>query len=159
MALAKAYESRDDAVEAILGGKVVARWSYPATKGRKGGRGMQEMLYPTSFPEVDVAGQSLRAHHRWAFLRRYFVFPSATSAVEAASGAIIALIEDGALLRLISRTAAFSCGFSSEVRGNRRTPRGAGSSWRQSPTPKIVTSGFICPACLRRQLPGRPQRR
>ncbi len=48
---AKVYESQDDAVEAILGGKVVEGdvVVIRATKGRKAGPGMQEMLYPTSF--------------------------------------------------------------------------------------------------------------
>ncbi|MDU3068535.1 MAG: dihydroxy-acid dehydratase [Escherichia coli] len=47
---AKVYESQDDAVEAILGGKVVAGDVVVIRyEGPKGGPGMQEMLYPTSF--------------------------------------------------------------------------------------------------------------
>ncbi len=47
---AKVYESQDDAVEAILGGKVVEGDVVVIRyEGPKGGPGMQEMLYPTSF--------------------------------------------------------------------------------------------------------------
>ncbi|STU83709.1 dihydroxy-acid dehydratase [Klebsiella pneumoniae] len=67
---AKVYESQDDAVEAILGGKVVEGDVVVIRyEGPKGGPGMQEMLYPHQLPEVDGAGQSVRADHRWPFLR------------------------------------------------------------------------------------------
>lgn len=47
---AKVYESQDDAVAAILGGQVVAGDVVVIRyEGPKGGPGMQEMLYPTSF--------------------------------------------------------------------------------------------------------------
>jgi dihydroxy-acid dehydratase len=47
---AKVYESQDDAVEAILGGTVVAGDVVVIRyEGPKGGPGMQEMLYPTSY--------------------------------------------------------------------------------------------------------------
>lgn len=47
---AKVYESQDDAVEAILGGKVVAGDVVVIRyEGPKGGPGMQEMLYPTTY--------------------------------------------------------------------------------------------------------------
>ncbi|WP_321397163.1 dihydroxy-acid dehydratase [Emcibacter sp.] len=47
---AKIYESQEDAVEAITGGKVVeGDVVIIRYEGPKGGPGMQEMLYPTSF--------------------------------------------------------------------------------------------------------------
>ena len=47
---AKVYESQDEAVEAILGGKVVEGDVVVIRyEGPKGGPGMQEMLYPTTF--------------------------------------------------------------------------------------------------------------
>ena len=47
---AKVYESRDEAVDAILGGKVVEGDVVVIRyEGPKGGPGMQEMLYPTTF--------------------------------------------------------------------------------------------------------------
>lgn len=47
---AKVFESQEDAVEGILGGKVEAGDVVVIThEGPKGGPGMQEMLYPTSY--------------------------------------------------------------------------------------------------------------
>ena len=47
---AKVFESQEDAVEGILGGDVVAGDVVVITyEGPKGGPGMQEMLYPTSY--------------------------------------------------------------------------------------------------------------
>ena len=47
---AKVYESEDEAVDAILGGKVVEGDVVVIRyEGPKGGPGMQEMLYPTTF--------------------------------------------------------------------------------------------------------------
>ena len=47
---AKVYESQEEAVDAILGGDVQAGDVVVITyEGPKGGPGMQEMLYPTSY--------------------------------------------------------------------------------------------------------------
>ena len=47
---AKVFDSQEDAVDGILGGKVVAGDVVVIThEGPKGGPGMQEMLYPTSY--------------------------------------------------------------------------------------------------------------
>lgn len=47
---AKVFDSQDDACEGILGGKVVSGDVVVIThEGPKGGPGMQEMLYPTSY--------------------------------------------------------------------------------------------------------------
>ncbi len=68
---ARVSESQEAAVEAILGGKikpgdvVVVRYEGP-----KGGPGMQEMLYPTSYLKAVGLGPPVRAHHRRSLLRR-----------------------------------------------------------------------------------------
>ena len=47
---AKVFESQEEAVDGILGGEVVAGDVVVIThEGPKGGPGMQEMLYPTSY--------------------------------------------------------------------------------------------------------------
>ena len=57
---ARIFESQDAAVEGILGNKIkagdVVRRS--ATRGRAGGPGMQEMLYPTSYLKSKGLGKS-----------------------------------------------------------------------------------------------------
>ena len=69
---ARIFESQDEAVDGILGDEVkpgdvvIIRYEGP-----KGGPGMQEMLYPDELPEIEGAGQGLRADHGWALLRRH----------------------------------------------------------------------------------------
>ena len=63
-------ESQDAAVEAILGGSVKAGDVVIIRyEGPRGGPGMQEMLYPTSYLKSKRLGQSLRADHRRTFFR------------------------------------------------------------------------------------------
>ena len=70
---ARIFESQEDAVDGILGDKVkpgdvvVIRYEGP-----KGGPGMQEMLYPTSYLKSKGLGEELRADHRRTLLRRQF---------------------------------------------------------------------------------------
>ena len=68
---ARVCESQDAAVEAILTNKIkpgdIVVVIY---EGPRGGPGMQEMLYPTSYLKSKGLGQSLRAGHRWTLLRR-----------------------------------------------------------------------------------------
>ncbi|SUC17955.1 dihydroxy-acid dehydratase [Proteus mirabilis] len=65
---AKVYESQDDAVEAILGGKVVAGDVVIIRyEGPKGGPGMQEMLYPTSYLKSMGLGKACALITAWTF--------------------------------------------------------------------------------------------
>jgi dihydroxy-acid dehydratase len=93
---ARVLESQDEAVEAILGGRiaegdvVVIRYEGP-----KGGPGMQEMLYPTSY----LKGLGLGAKCALLTDGRFSGGTSGLSighvSPEAASGGAIALVEDG----------------------------------------------------------------
>ena len=57
---AKIYESQDEACEAILGKKVAAGEVVVIRyEGPKGGPGMQEMLYPTSYIKSKQLGKSV----------------------------------------------------------------------------------------------------
>ena len=68
---ARVFESQEDAVDGILGGRVAAGDVVVIRyEGPRGGPGMQEMLYPTVVPEGQGARPGLRAHHRRAVLRR-----------------------------------------------------------------------------------------
>src|ERR1700743_3604748 len=93
---AKVYESQDDAVSAILTGKVVAGDVVVIRyEGPKGGPGMQEMLYPSSSLKSKGLGKAcpLIADGRFsggtAGLSIGHVSP------EAAEGGTIALVQDG----------------------------------------------------------------
>jgi dihydroxy-acid dehydratase len=89
-------ESQEDAVEAILSGRVKAGDVVVVRyEGPKGGPGMQEMLYPTSF----LKGRGLGAVCALVTDGRFSGGTSGLSighvSPEAAAGGTIALVEDG----------------------------------------------------------------
>ncbi|MEQ6902330.1 dihydroxy-acid dehydratase [Nocardioides sp. YIM 152588] len=93
---AKVYESQDDAVQGILdrsvdaGDVVVIRYEGP-----KGGPGMQEMLYPTSFLKGRGLGQKCALITDGRFSGGTSGLSIGHISPEAAGGGLIALIEDG----------------------------------------------------------------
>jgi dihydroxy-acid dehydratase len=93
---AKVYESQDHAVEAILGGEVVAGDVVVIRyEGPKGGPGMQEMLYPTSYLKSMGLGKycALVTDGRFSGGSSGLVIGHASP--EAADGGDIGLVENG----------------------------------------------------------------
>jgi dihydroxy-acid dehydratase len=90
------FESQDDAVDGILGGKikagdvVVIRYEGP-----KGGPGMQEMLYPTSFLKGRGLGKACALITDGRFSGGTSGLSIGHASPEAASGGMIALVENG----------------------------------------------------------------
>jgi dihydroxy-acid dehydratase len=90
------FESQDDAVDGILGGKikagdvVVIRYEGP-----KGGPGMQEMLYPTSFLKGRGLGKACALITDGRFSGGTSGLSIGHASPEAASGGTIALVENG----------------------------------------------------------------
>ncbi|WP_433174578.1 dihydroxy-acid dehydratase [Actinoallomurus sp. CA-150999] len=90
------FESQDDAVEGILGKKVkpgdvvVIRYEGP-----KGGPGMQEMLYPTSFLKGRGLGKACALITDGRFSGGTSGLSIGHASPEAAAGGDIALVEDG----------------------------------------------------------------
>ncbi|MCW2948692.1 MAG: dihydroxy-acid dehydratase [Actinoallomurus sp.] len=90
------FESQDDAVEGILGDKVkpgdvvVIRYEGP-----KGGPGMQEMLYPTSFLKGRGLGKACALVTDGRFSGGTSGLSIGHASPEAAAGGDIALVEDG----------------------------------------------------------------
>lgn len=96
---AKVYESQDDAVEAILGGKVVAGDVVVIRyEGPKGGPGMQEMLYPTSFLKSMGLGKACALLTDGRFSGGTSGLSIGHVSPEAASGGAIGLIEEGDII-------------------------------------------------------------
>ena len=93
---ARVYESQDDACEAILDGTVgagdvvVIRYEGP-----KGGPGMQEMLYPTSYLKSRHLGKECALITDGRFSGGTSGLSIGHVSPEAAAGGAIALIEDG----------------------------------------------------------------
>ena len=93
---AKVYESQDDAVEAILGGKVVAGDVVVIRyEGSKGGPGMQEMLYPTTYLKSMGLGKSCALITDGRFSGGTSGLSIGHASPEAANGGTIALVKDG----------------------------------------------------------------
>ena len=93
---AKVFKSQDDACEGILNGKVVAGDVVVIThEGPKGGPGMQEMLYPTSYIKSRHLGKACALITDGRFSGGTSGLSIGHISPEAAAGGTIALVRDG----------------------------------------------------------------
>ena len=98
---ARVFESQDDAVAAILGDKiqagdvVVIRYEGP-----RGGPGMQEMLYPTSYLKSKGLGKACALLTDGRFSGGTSGLSIGHVSPEAAEGGAIALVEEGDLIEI-----------------------------------------------------------
>ncbi|MEQ4302445.1 dihydroxy-acid dehydratase [Plantactinospora sp. B6F1] len=93
---AKVYESQEAAVEAILGKQIVAGDVVVIRyEGPKGGPGMQEMLYPTSFLKGRGLGRECALITDGRFSGGTSGLSIGHVSPEAAGGGLIALVEPG----------------------------------------------------------------
>jgi dihydroxy-acid dehydratase len=93
---ARVFESQEDAVDGILGGAVQAGDVVVIRyEGPRGGPGMQEMLYPTSFLKGKGLGRACALITDGRFSGGTSGLSICHIAPEAALGGTIALVEDG----------------------------------------------------------------
>ncbi len=93
---ARVFESQDDAVDAILNDQIVAGDVVVIRyEGPKGGPGMQEMLYPTSYLKSKGLGKVCALITDGRFSGGTSGLSIGHVSPEAASGGVIALVEDG----------------------------------------------------------------
>ena len=98
---AKIFESQDDAVRAILddqilaGDVVIIRYEGP-----KGGPGMQEMLYPTSYLKSKGLGKACALLTDGRFSGGTSGLSIGHCSPEAAAGGAIALVQDGDIINI-----------------------------------------------------------
>jgi dihydroxy-acid dehydratase len=93
---AKVYESQEDTVDAILRGDVVAGDVVVVRyEGPRGGPGMQEMLYPTSFLKGRGLGKACALITDGRFSGGTSGLSIGHVSPEAAAGGVIALVRDG----------------------------------------------------------------
>jgi dihydroxy-acid dehydratase len=98
---ARVFESQDDAVQAILGDRihagdvVVIRYEGP-----RGGPGMQEMLYPTSYLKSKGLGKVCALVTDGRFSGGTSGLSIGHVSPEAAEGGVIALVEEGDRIRI-----------------------------------------------------------
>ncbi len=95
------FESQEDAVDGILANKVKAGDVVVIRyEGPKGGPGMQEMLYPTSFLKGKGLGKACALVTDGRFSGGTSGLSIGHASPEAAEGGIIALVEDGDLVEI-----------------------------------------------------------
>ena len=98
---AKVYESQEDAVEGILGGKVVAGDVVVIRyEGPKGGPGMQEMLYPTTYLKSMGLGKACALITDGRFSGGTSGLSIGHASPEAANGGTMALVKEGDIINI-----------------------------------------------------------
>ena len=127
------FESQDSAVKGILGGKVkpghvvVIRYEGP-----KGGPGMQEMLYPTSYLKAVGLGKSCALITDGRFSGGSSGISIGHISPEAALGGAVGLIEDGDEIRISISGRSLSLAVSDAALAERRRAMEAkgAASWQ-----------------------------
>lgn len=118
---ARVFESQDDAVEGILADKVgagdvvIIRYEGP-----KGGPGMQEMLYPTSYLKAKKLDKACALLTDGRFSGGTSGLSIGHASPEAASGGTIALVEDGDTIEIDIPTRSIRLALSDEELSKRR---------------------------------------
>jgi dihydroxy-acid dehydratase len=142
-------ESQDDAVEAILSGRVtpgdvvVIRYEGP-----RGGPGMQEMLYPTSY----LKGLGLGAKCALITDGRFSGGTSGLSighvSPEAAAGGVIALVEDGDTIVIDIPSRRIHLDVSDEDLAMRREKLEADGGYRPRSRERVVSTALRAYAAM-----------
>jgi dihydroxy-acid dehydratase len=98
---ARVFESQDDAVQAILGDQVKAGEVVVIRyEGPKGGPGMQEMLYPTSYLKSKGLGKACALLTDGRFSGGTSGLSIGHASPEAAEGGAIGLVEEGDVIEI-----------------------------------------------------------
>ncbi|MFJ8628772.1 dihydroxy-acid dehydratase [Kitasatospora sp. NPDC093550] len=142
-------ESQEDAVEAILakrvkeGDVVVIRYEGP-----KGGPGMQEMLYPTSFLKGRGLGKACALVTDGRFSGGTSGLSIGHASPEAASGGTIALVEDGDTIAIDIPGRTISLEVPDEVLAERRRALEASGGYRPKNRDRQVSQALRAYAAM-----------
>ncbi|EIW88583.1 dihydroxy-acid dehydratase [Alishewanella agri BL06] len=148
---ARVFESQDDAVAAILGGKVVAGDAVIIRyEGPKGGPGMQEMLYPTSYLKSMGLGKACALITDGRFSGGTSGLSIGHVSPEAASGGAIALVEEGDRIEIDIPNRKIAIAVSDEVLASRRAAMQAKGSkaWKPENRQRVVSAALKAYALL-----------
>ena len=119
---AHVFESQDDAVSGILAGKVVAGEVVVIRyEGPKGGPGMQEMLYPTTYLKSMGLGKECALLTDGRFSGGTSGLSIGHVSPEAGSGGMIALVEQGDIIHIDIPNRYITLNVSEAVLAERRT--------------------------------------
>ncbi|GGE53907.1 dihydroxy-acid dehydratase [Agaricicola taiwanensis] len=142
---AKVFESQDDAVSGILTGQVkpgevvVIRYEGP-----RGGPGMQEMLYPTSYLKSKGLGKACALVTDGRFSGGSSGLSIGHVSPEAAEGGLIALVQDGDIIEIDIPGRTIHLAVAPEVIRERRAAeeaRGA-DAWKPGARKRKVSSAL-----------------
>lgn len=118
---AKVFDSQDAACEGILGGQVVSGDVVVIThEGPKGGPGMQEMLYPTSYIKSRHLGKECALITDGRFSGGTSGLSIGHISPEAAAGGAIGLVKDGDIIEINIPERTIQVRVSDEVLAERR---------------------------------------
>ncbi|MBR9842318.1 MAG: dihydroxy-acid dehydratase [Rhodobacteraceae bacterium] len=139
------FESQDDAVEGILGGKVepgsvvVIRYEGP-----KGGPGMQEMLYPTAYLKAMKLDTTCALVTDGRFSGGTAGLSIGHASPEAAEKGAIALVENGDTITISVPNRSIELKVSDEVLAERRAnhPQADKKAWRAVGRPRAVSTAL-----------------
>ncbi len=123
---AKVFESQDASVTAILTGQVVAGDVVVIRyEGPRGGPGMQEMLYPTSYLKSKGLGKACALLTDGRFSGGTSGLSIGHASPEAAEGGLIGLVENGDLIEIDIPSRTINLAVSDEVLAARRAVQDA----------------------------------
>jgi dihydroxy-acid dehydratase len=148
---ARIFESQDDAVDGILGGKVkagdVVLIRY---EGPRGGPGMQEMLYPTSYIKSKGLGKACALVTDGRFSGGTSGLSIGHVSPEAAEGGAIGLVEDGDRIEIDIPNRTINLAVSDEVLAHRRAAMDARGTdaWKPIGRQRVVSQALQAYALL-----------
>ena len=148
---ARVFESQDTAVEAILGNKIVEGDVVVIIyEGPKGGPGMQEMLYPTSYLKSQGLGKACALITDGRFSGGTSGLSIGHASPEAAEGGAIGLVREGDIIDIDIPNRGISVRISDDELAQRRADKDAKGTdgWKAGPRPRNVTPALRAYAAL-----------
>ncbi len=142
---ARVFESQDAAVDAILGEKIVARDIVIIRyEGPKGGPGMQEMLYPTSYLKSMGLGKECALLTDGRFSGGTSGLSIGHASPEAADGGAIGLVEEGDTVEIDIPARRIHLAVTPEILAARRAAMEAkgDAAWKPVDRQRVVSAAL-----------------
>lgn len=139
---ARVTESQEEAVDAILGGRIAAGDVVVVRyEGPRGGPGMQEMLYPTSFLKGRGLGQVCALITDGRFSGGTSGLSIGHVSPEAAAGGTIGLVEDGDIIEIDIPARSLTLAVDEQTLADRRQRRAA-LGWQPAKRDRPVSAAL-----------------
>ena len=148
---ARVFESQEDAVDGILGGKVSAGDIVVIRyEGPRGGPGMQEMLYPTSYIKSVGLGKACALITDGRFSGGTSGLSIGHVSPEAAEGGAIGLVEDGDTIEIDIPNRGIHLVISDEALAKRRATMEAlgAKAWKPKARNRVVSAALRAYAAM-----------